>query len=143
MKRVAPKRLTVLFASLLVIAAYLPGQAATMPIDFLSTNTFHTEDVLTFGDYDFDLYNATHGWVLNGFYTMENGKWSKNWLTTKLAPSKSFHMMWSSASDSGDCEVPFKTTWDDYDKPEIHKVDWCKGIKAIYLKDDDISISYK
>ena len=67
----------------------------------------------------------------------------QKWLKTKLAPGKSFRMLWSSASDEGACVVPFKTTWDDYDKAEIYRLDWCKGIKSVYLKDESFTVDYK
>jgi hypothetical protein len=48
----------------------------------MTTKTAGMAFEATLGEYDFDLYNRTNGWVLNGFYTQEGGKWSKNWLTT-------------------------------------------------------------
>src|SRR3954468_17924921 len=130
MKRVIRARLTfaLLCASLLLVSAHVAAKAAPEPMNFMTTSA-------TFGDplfgsyrgaYDFDLFNRTTGWVLNGFYTKQNGKWSSNWLPGKVKPGKDIFMKWSAASDKGDCVVPFKVTWDDYDKPEIYSVDWCK-----------------
>ena len=144
MKRVVRLRLTLalIVASMIMVSANATTNAADTRINFMSTNGSSMESVLM-GDYDFGLYNRTSGWVLNGFYTKEDGKWSQNWLTVKLAPGKSFQMAWSSASNSGDCVVPFKTTWDDYDKAEVYNLDWCKGIKNIYLKDEAFTVDYK
>lgn len=127
----------------LVSSGISVNAASGSPTRFMSANVTDLSHFLTVGDYDFDLYNRTTGWVLNGFYTKENGKWSKNWLSTKLGVGKSVHMVWSSTSNEGDCVVPFKTTWDDYDKPEEHTLDWCKGIKSVYLKDDTFTVDYK
>lgn len=145
MKRVVRTRLisSLFFASLLIVAAQLPANAAHQSIDFTPANASEITTNALFGEYDFDLYNRTSGWVLNGFYTQEDGKWSKNWLTTKLQVGKSFRMMWSSASDKGACVVPFKVTWDDYDTAEVYKLDWCKGIKSVYLKDTTFTVDYK
>ena len=145
MKRVVRNRLTsmLFFASLLLVTAQITASAAREPMDFTPVDASQMAYESFFGEYDFDLYNRTNGWVLNGFYTQEDGKWSKNWLSRKLSPGKSFRMMWSSASDKGACVVPFKVTWDDYDKPEVYKLDWCKGIKSVYLKDDTFTVDYK
>ena len=145
MKRVAITRLalTLLFALIIVIASHAPANATDRPMEFMTTHASGMAFNATMGDYDFTLVNRTTGWVLNGFYTQENGKWSKNWLSTKLGVGKSVQMMWSAASDKGECVVPFKTTWDDYDKAEIYKLDWCKGIKTVYLKDETFTVEYK
>lgn len=145
MKQVVNTRLTLalLFAALLFVSAPTFASATPAPMQFMTTNAADPDFVPIFGEYDFDLYNRTSGWVLNGFYTQEDGKWSKNWLTYKLPVGKSFRMQWSSASDKGDCVVPFKVTWDDYDKPEVYRLDWCKGIKSVYLKDDTFTVDYK
>ncbi len=144
MNRVVRLRLALalIFASMMLVSAHTTANAAPGQINFMSTNGSGIESVLM-GDYDFDLYNRTSGWVLNGFYTKENGKWSKNWLSVKLAPGKSFHMTWSATSNAGDCVVPFKATWDDYDQAEVYNLDWCKGIKSIYLKDNTFTVDYK
>ena len=142
MKRVKRLQLTaaLFFASLMLMSATFTARAAE-PLNVMSTSSI--ESVLM-GEYDFDLYNRTSGWVLNGFYTKEDGVWSKNWLSTKLGVGKSVHMVWNSVSNSGECVVPFKTTWDDYDKAEIYTVDWCKKpIKSIYLKDTTFTVDYK
>lgn len=142
MNKVVRYRLAFMLLMFLVFSlGNATAKAAPGHFEFMTNASSGLEGI--FGDYDFDLYNRTNGWVLNGFYTYEDGKWSRNWLKTKLQPGKYFHMVWSAASNKGDCVVPFKTTWDDYDKAESYKVDWCKGIKAIYLKDDGITADYK
>lgn len=146
MKRFFSSKLVLpaLIAALLFTAASMPVFAAPAPMEFMTTNTIRPALPFVYGEYDFDLYNRTKGWVLNGFYTQEDGKWSKNWLSYKLPPGKSVHMVWSAASNKGECVVPFKTTWDDYDQAETHKIDWCKGIKNLYLQDDaKLTADYK
>jgi hypothetical protein len=139
------KRLSIglLFAALLFASTSLNANASTELLDLTPPTSSEIAVTSLMGEYDFDLYNRTNGWVLNGFYTKENGKWSKNWLTSKLQPGKVFRMMWSSASDEGACVVPFKVTWDDYDQAEDYSLDWCKGIKAVYLKDTTFTVDYK
>lgn len=145
MKRVVRNRLTsmLFFASLMLVSAHLPASAADEPIKFTPITPSAITVNALFGEYDFDLYNRTNGWVLNGFYTKEDGKWSRNWLKTKLQPGRSFRMQWNSASDKGACVVPFKATWDGYDEAEVYSLDWCKGIKSVYLKDDTFTVDYK
>lgn len=92
------------------------------------------------GEYDFTLHNKAKGWVINGFYTLQNGKWSKNWLSGKLASGSSIKMMWSSASDEGACVVPFKVSWEDYGMSEQFNVDWCKKPKSISMLDEGFKI---
>ena len=135
--------LALLCASFLLMSAHQRANAAPEPIDVFTSYGSTTDPLMTLGAYDFDLFNRTNGWVLNGFYTKQEGKWSKNWLSGKIQPGEKIHMRWSAESDSGACVVPFKVTWDDYDKPENYSVDWCKGIKAIYLKDNTFTVSYK
>ncbi len=145
MRRVVNSRsiLALIFASLMLVSAQTTVNAATEPMKFMSTNGDVMESILTAGDYDFGLYNRTSGWVLNGFYTKEDGVWSKNWLRYKLPVGKSVQMVWNAASNEGACVVPFKLTWDDYDQAEIYNLDWCKGIKNIYLKDNTFTVDYK
>ena len=145
MKKVVGNRLSValLFASMMLVSGISSANTAEKPMNFMTSNGTDMSSVLMMGDYDFDLYNRTSGWVLNGFYTKEDGKWSKTWLSQKLAPGKSFHMVWSAASNEGACVVPFKATWDDYDQAEVYNLDWCKGIKSIYLKDTNFTVDYK
>ena len=145
MNRFVKFRLTLalLFASFMLVSAHTTVNAAVELMNFMSTNGANMESVLTVGDYDFGLFNRTSGWVLNGFYTKEDGVWSKNWLRYKLPVGKSVQMVWSEASNQGACVVPFKLTWDDYDQAEIYNLDWCKGIKNIYLKDNTFTVDYK
>lgn len=146
MKRVVRLRwaFALIFTSMMLVSAAGRVDASAQPINFMSTDGSATMSMPAMGDYDFDLYNRTSGWVLNGFYTKEDGKWSKNWLSTKLGVGKSVHMVWNSVSNSGDCVVPFKATWDDYDQAEIYNLDWCKKpISAIYLKDTTFTVDFK
>lgn len=145
MKRVVSNSLSfcLLFAALLFTSTALTANAADQAFDLTPPTASELAMDAFVGEYDFDLYNRTSGWVLNGFYTKEDGKWSKNWLSTKLQPGKSFRMVWSSASNEGACVVPFKATWDDYDEAEVYSLDWCKGIKSVYLKDTTFTVDYK
>jgi hypothetical protein len=146
MKRVVKTRLvlSMALASLMLVSAHTAVNASPAPINFMSTNGSAVMELpAPVGEYDFNLYNRTSGWVLNGFYTKEDGKWSKNWLSQKLAPGKMFRMQWNSSSDQGACVVPFKVTWDDYSGAENYSLDWCKGIKSVYLKDDTFTVDYK
>lgn len=145
MKRVVLHRLSLglFFAALLFVSTSTTAIASSATFDFTPPAASALAMDSFVGEYDFDLYNRTSGWVLNGFYTKEGGKWSKNWLSTKLQPGKSFRMVWSSASNEGACVVPFKATWDDYDEAEVYSLDWCKGIKSVYLKDTTFTVDYK
>src|SRR6478672_7427426 len=131
MKRPLKARLmfALLSASLILVSAHVAVNAAPEPMNFMTTDGSYIDPLPSLGSYrgayDFNLFNRTTGWVLNGFYTKQNGKWSANWLPSKVKPGKDIAMKWSAASDKGDCVVPFKVTWDDYDKPEIYSVDWC------------------
>ena len=134
------------FLMVLLITSTLSARSASEPIKFTSdTRSILEFSAVLMGEYDFDLHNNTTGWVLNGFYSQENGKWSKNWLKAKVQPGKSVHMVWNAASNEGDCVVPFATSWDGYTEYEKHSVDWCKKpIKAIHLLDDaKLRIVYK
>ncbi len=146
MKRVVCTRLSLglLFAALLFTSTALNSNASTEPLDFTPPTASELAMGSFFvGEYDFNLYNRTNGWVLNGFYTREDGVWSKNWLSRKLQPGKFFRMTWNTVSNDGACVVPFKATWDDYDEAEVYTLDWCKGIKSVYLKDDTFTVDYK
>ena len=84
------------------------------------------------GDYDFRLHNRSSGWIIDGFYTYQNGRWSKNWLRNPIVAGQGVNMHW--ASDEGDCVVPFRVHWRDYGS-EDHRLDWCKGVSHVYMKD--------
>jgi len=88
------------------------------------------------GDYDFRLHNRSSGWVIDGFYTYQNGRWSRNWLRNPLFSGQGVNMQW--ASDEGDCVVPFRVQWRDYGS-EDHRLDWCKGVSHVYMKDKGFS----
>ena len=82
--------------------------------------------------YKFNLHNKSSQYVINGFRTYENGKWSKNWIDFTLKPGEVAEMDWG--SDEGNCVVPFRVGWVGYEAEQF-KVDWCK-VNNIYMKDD-------
>ncbi|WP_286134249.1 hypothetical protein [Methylobacterium sp. Leaf123] len=41
-------------------------------------------------------------------------------------------------SDDGDCIVPFRVKWRDYGSEDF-KLDWCKGVSNVYMKDKGFS----
>jgi hypothetical protein len=63
-------------------------------------------------DYDFNLHNRATGWVIDGFYTYQNGKWSDNWLTARVQAGQAIEMLWN--SQEGSCAVPFRVNWVDW-----------------------------
>ena len=83
--------------------------------------------------YKFNLHNKSSQYVINGFRTYENGKWSKNWIDFTLKPGESAEMDWGS-DDDGTCVVPFRVSWVGYEA-EKFSVDWCK-VSNIYMKDE-------
>lgn len=87
-------------------------------------------------DYAFRLHNRADGYTINGFYTYQNGKWSDNWLDSRIRPGESADMDWF--SNDGNCVVPFRVSWDGYGADDF-KVDWCKGISNVYMKDKGFS----
>jgi len=38
-------------------------------------------------DYAFRLHNRADGYTINGFYTYQDGQWSKNWLSGRVVPA--------------------------------------------------------
>jgi hypothetical protein len=89
-------------------------------------------------DYAFRLHNRADGYSINGFYTYQNGQWSKNWLKegVHVQPSEAVGMDWK--SNEGDCEVPFRVSWDNYGSEDF-KIDWCKSVSNVYMKDKGFS----
>lgn len=81
--------------------------------------------------YKFTLHNRSSGYVINGFRTFEDGKWSKNWIDFTLKAGESAEMDWG--TDEGNCVVPFRVSWVGYETEQF-KVDWCK-VSNIYMKD--------
>jgi hypothetical protein len=81
-------------------------------------------------DYAFKLNNRSDGWTINGFYTLQNGQWSKNWLSTRVAAGRSVNLDWN--SNAGNCRVPFRVSWADYGSEDF-TIDWCKGVSNIYM----------
>ena len=88
------------------------------------------------GDYAFRLNNNSSGWTINGFYTFQNGRWSKNWLTSRVSAGRGVNLDWN--SDKGDCVVPFRVSWVDYGSEDF-RLDWCKGVNNVYMKDNGFS----
>jgi hypothetical protein len=84
------------------------------------------------GDYAFRLFNDANGYVIDGFYTLQNGRWSDNWLDYQVASGDSVSMDWY--SDEGACIVPFKVSWVDFGQEEF-TIDWCQNVKNIYMED--------
>jgi hypothetical protein len=87
-------------------------------------------------DYAFRLHNRADGYTINGFYTYQDGQWSDNWLDGRIRPGQAVDMDWF--SNQGNCVVPFRVSWDNYGAEDF-KVDWCKGISNIYMKDKGFS----
>jgi len=90
-------------------------------------------------DYAFRLHNKADGYSIKGFYTyVGDGKWSTNWLKDgmRVKPGESVGMDWN--SNEGNCEIPFRVDWDNYGADDF-KIDWCKGVHNIYMKDKGFS----
>lgn len=85
-------------------------------------------------NYNFFLHNRANGWVINGFYTQQNGRWSNNWLSGRVAPGRNVPMRW--ASQAGSCRVPFRVSWVDWGTQDF-TMDWCKNNPSnLYMKDE-------
>lgn len=87
-------------------------------------------------DYAFRLHNKADGYTINGFYTFQDGRWSDNWLNGRIRPGESVGMDWN--SNEGNCVVPFRVSWDNYGADDF-KLDWCKGVSNVYMKDKGFS----
>ena len=87
-------------------------------------------------DYAFKLHNRSSGWVISGFYTFQNGSWSRNWLNSRIGAGQFVDMDWN--SNEGSCVVPFRVQWVDYGAEDF-KIDWCKGVSNIYMRDKGFS----
>jgi hypothetical protein len=88
-------------------------------------------------NYNFYLHNRSNGWVINGFYTYQNGKWSRNWLNSRISSGRSAPMVWN--SQDGDCRVSFRVSWVDYGS-ENFTMDWCKNNPTnVYMKNEGFS----
>ncbi len=84
-------------------------------------------------NYDFYLHNRSNGWVINGFYTYEDGRWSRNWLDRRIRPGSSESMLWN--SQSGSCNVPFRVSWVDWGTQDF-TMNWCNNNPSnIYMRD--------
>ncbi|MCY1644604.1 hypothetical protein [Methylorubrum sp. SL192] len=83
-------------------------------------------------DYAFKLHNRAEGYSIAGFYTYQNGRWSRNWIGGSINPGQSASLDWN--SNDGDCVVPFRVKWRDYGADDF-KLDWCKGVSNVYMKD--------
>lgn len=83
-------------------------------------------------DYAFRLHNSTDGYIINGFYTYQYGRWSDNWLSRRIHPGEFADMDWN--SEEGDCVVPFRVSWVDW-AAEDYTIDWCENdIYNIYME---------
>ncbi len=83
-------------------------------------------------NYNFYLHNKSDGWVISGFQTLHNGRWSRNWLDRRIPSGRSEPMVWN--SQSGDCKVSFRVNWVDYGS-ETFSMDWCKNNPTnVYMK---------
>lgn len=87
-------------------------------------------------DYAFRLHNRADGYTINGFYTYQNGQWSENWLDGRIRPGQSIDLDWF--SNQGNCVVPFRVSWDNYGADDF-KLDWCKGVSNVYMKNKGFS----
>jgi hypothetical protein len=89
-------------------------------------------------DYAFRLHNRADGYSINGFYTYQNGAWSKNWLKEgmQIRTGEAIGMDW--VSNEGYCEVPFRVSWENYGSEDF-KLDWCKSVHNVYMKDKGFS----
>ena len=84
-------------------------------------------------NYDFYLHNRSNGWVINGFYTQHNGRWSNNWLNSRVSPGRNVAMHWD--SQSGACRVQFRVSWVDWGTQDF-TMDWCANNPSnVYMKD--------
>jgi len=76
-------------------------------------------------NYNFYLHNRSDGWVINGFYTFQDGRWSSNWLSgRRISPGRSIDLYWN--SQSGSCSVPFRVSWVDWGTQDF-SMDWCRN----------------
>ena len=88
-------------------------------------------------NYNFYLHNRANGWVINGFYTYQDGRWSRNWLTSRIQPGRNVPLVWN--SQQGDCRVPFRVSWVDFGAQDF-TMDWCRNNPTnIYMKDEGFS----
>ncbi len=84
-------------------------------------------------NYNFYLHNRANGWVISGFQTYQDGRWSRNWLDRRIRPGGSESMYWN--SQSGDCTVPFRVTWVDWGTQSF-TMNWCNNNPSnIYMQD--------
>ena len=89
-------------------------------------------------DYDFTLTNASSGYVITGFYTQENGRWSRNWLRGRVRAGQSVSMQWG--SNDGDCSVPFRISWEGH-PDETFNMDWCaRTIRELRMLDSGFTV---
>lgn len=86
-------------------------------------------------NYDFYLHNRSEGWVINGFYTFQNGRWSSNWLRgSRISPGRSVDLYWN--SQAGACRVPFRVSWVDWGSQDF-TMDWCRNNpRNIYMQNE-------
>jgi hypothetical protein len=89
-------------------------------------------------DYDFTLTNASSGYVITGFATLENGRWSRNWLNGRVRAGQSVSMHW--ATSGGDCVVPFRVSWEGH-PDETFNMDWCaRTVRELRMQDTGFTV---
>lgn len=102
----------------------------------ISVAALLTASAAAASDYAFTLHNRSSGWVISGFQTFQDGRWSRNWLDSRIRAGESVAMDWH--SNEGSCVVPFRVQWVDYGSEEF-RIDWCKGVSNIYMRDKGFS----
>lgn len=85
------------------------------------------------GNWTFGLLNNT-GDTITGFRTKEDGAWSGNWLSGKVAPGDEFEMDFGTAE--GECVVRTQVTFADGSYFD-YDVDYCQ-VSNLYVYDQEI-----
>jgi len=63
----------------------------------------------------FDIKNDS-GYIIDGFYTGEDGEWSANWMNFKLSANETANMEFNY---DGACDIEFYVTWEAEDGSSI------------------------
>lgn len=63
----------------------------------------------------FDIQNSSE-YIINGFYTGEDGEWSANWMDFKLSAGETANMEFNY---DGACDIEFYVTWEAEDGSSI------------------------
>ena len=87
----------------------------------------------------FNIHNDTSNNILVGFYTMESGQWSNNWLSGPVAPGQ---VAKAEFFAEGECEIEMQAGWLGTDGGEVlddpFSINICEA-SNVYLGDNDIS----